>query len=149
MKRIELSSKAYLSVGCGTIFMLLIALISLILSTSLDWDCAPLPFPIVHITNVICLINILLMAIQRHNSYVRIVNILTIIASLPLMSFVVYIKILALPSMDHALHTFRYFLQTHNTDNLSFVFVLIYLTALVVALINSIIMIKMHKNNKK
>lgn len=146
MKRIELSSKAYLSVGCGTIFMLLIALISLILSTSLDWDCAPLPSPILHITNVICLINILLMAIQRHISYVRIVNILTIIASIPLMSFMVYIKILALPSMDHALHTFRYFLQTHNTDNLSFVFAVIYLTALVVALINSIIMIQMHKN---
>ena len=88
------------------------------------------------------------MAIQRHNSYVRIVNILTIIALLPLMSFMVDIKILALPSMDHALHTFRYFLQTHNSDNLSFVFVVIYLTALVVALINSIIMIKMHKNNK-
>ena len=148
MKRIDIPSKAYLSIGCGTIFMLFIALISLILSTLLDWDCAPLPSPILHITNVICLINILLMAIQRHISYVRIVNILTIIASIPLMSFMVYIKILALPSMDHALHTFRYFLQTHNTDNLSFVFAVIYLTALVVALINSIIMIQMHKNKR-
>ena len=131
MKRIDIPSKAYLSIGCGTIFMLFIALISLILSTSLDWDCAPLPSLILHITNVICLINILLMAIQRHISYVRIVNILTIIALLPLMSFMVYIKILALPSKDHALHTFRCFLQTHNTDNLSFVFVVLYIILVV------------------
>ena len=149
MRTIKTPSNVLLYSAWGTIAVILLTIVLSLLAILLNLRGAPLPMPVLHVANLMCLANIILMCMQKKSKVYSVINKITLALLSPAYIFVLFINIDRLLSRFSILQSIRNAMMMYNfvyyiLGTIMMIYVFIPIT---VALINSIHIIK-HRQNK-
>lgn len=147
MKTIEFPSKVFLFLSRGTIAVISLTIVISLLSMIFNWSGAPIPLPVLHVANFVCLANIILMCMQKRSKIFNTVNKITLVLLSPAYIFALYMCVLRLFSMDNMLLSIRKAMLMQNFAYfiLCVIVMIYYFLPTLVALVNSIFVFKSSK----
>ena len=150
MRTIETLSSVLLYSAWGTIVVISLTVVLSLLSILLNWRGAPLPMPVLHVANLMCLANIILMCMQKKSKVFSVINKITLALLSPAYIFALCMCIVRLLSISSIQKSVREVMLMQNFAYYILVaIVMIYFfLPITVALINSIYIIKLKKRKQ-
>ena len=150
MRTIETPSSVLLYSAWGTIVVISLTVVLSLLSILLNWRGAPLPMPVLHVANLMCLANIILMCMQKKSKVYSVINKITLALLSPAYIFALCMCIVRLLSISSIQKSVREVMLMQNFAYYILVaIVMIYFfLPITVALINSIYIIKLKKRKQ-
>lgn len=150
MRTIETPSSVLLYSAWGTIVVISLTVVLSLLSILLNWRGAPLPMPVLHVANLMCLANIILMCMQKKSKVFSVINKITLALLSPAYIFALCMCIVRLLSISSIQKSVREVMLMQNFAYYILVaIVMIYFfLPITVALINSIYIIKLKKRKQ-
>ncbi len=150
MRTIETPSSVLLYSAWGTIVVISLTVVLSLLSILLNWRGAPLPMPVLHVANLMCLANIILMCLQKKSKVFSVINKITLALLSPAYIFALCMCIVRLLSISSIQKSVREVMLMQNfTYYILVAIVMIYFfLPITVALINSIYIIKLKKRKQ-
>ena len=150
MRTIETLSSVLLYSAWGTIVVISLTVVLSLLSILLNWRGAPLPMPVLHVANLMCLANIILMCMQKKSKVYSVINKITLALLSPAYIFALCMCIVRLLSISSIQKSVREVMLMQNFAYYILVaIVMIYFfLPITVALINSIYIIKLKKRKQ-
>ncbi len=144
MRTMKISSKVLHYMAWLTIVVIALTIVISLLSMIFDWIGAPIPMPVLHVTNLMCLANIILMCMQKKSKVYSVINRITLALLSPAYMFALFMCILRLLSMNSILQSIKYAILIQNfCYYIIYAIVLIYsFLPITIAIINSIYAIK-------
>ena len=150
MRTIETPSSVLLYSAWGTIVVISLTVVLSLLSILLNWRGAPLPMPVLHVANLMCLANIILMCMQKKSKVFSVINKITLALLSPAYIFALCMCIVRLLSISSIQKSVREVMLMQNFAYYILVaIVMIYFfLPITVALINSIYIMKLKKRKQ-
>ena len=150
MRTIETPSSVLLYSAWGTIVVISLTVVLSLLSILLNWRGAPLPMPVLHVANLMCLANIILMCMQKKSKVYSVINKITLALLSPAYIFALCMCIVRLLSISSIQKSVREVMLMQNFAYYILVaIVMIYFfLPITVALINSIYIMKLKKRKQ-
>ena len=150
MRPIEIPSNVLFYSAWGTIVVISLTVVLSLLSILLNWRGAPLPMPVLHVANLMCLANIILMCMQKKSKVFSVINKITLALLSPAYIFALCMCIVRLLSISSIQKSVREVMLMQNFAYYILVaIVMIYFfLPITVALINSIYIIKLKKRKQ-
>ena len=150
MRTIETPSSVLLYSAWGTIVVISLTVVLSLLSILLNWRGAPLPMPVLHVANLMCLANIILMCMQKKSKVYSVINKITLALFSPAYIFALCMCIVRLLSISSIQKSVREVMLMQNFAYYILVaIVMIYFfLPITVALINSIYIMKLKKRKQ-
>ena len=150
MRTIETLSSVLLYSAWGTIVVISLTVVLSLLSILLNWRGAPLPMPVLHVANLMCLANIILMCMQKKSKVFSVINKITLALLSPAYIFALCMCIVRLLSISSIQKSVREVMLMQNFAYYILVaIVMIYFfLPITVALINSIYIMKLKKRKQ-
>ena len=150
MRTIETPSSVLLYSAWGTIVVISLTVVLSLLSILLNWRGAPLPMPVLHVANLMCLANIILMCMQKKSKVFSVINKITLALLSPAYIFALCICIVRLLSISSIQQFIR---ETMLMQNFAYyilvaIVMIYFFLPITVALINSIYIIKLKKRKQ-
>ena len=150
MRTIETPSSVLLYSAWGTIVVISLTVVLSLLSILLNWRGAPLPMPVLHVANLMCLANIILMCLQKKSKVFSVINKITLALLSPAYIFALCMCIVRLLSISSIQKSVRevMLMQNFTYDILVAIVMIYFFLPITVALINSIYIIKLKKRKQ-
>ena len=151
MRPIEIPSNVLFYSAWGTIVVISLTIVLSLLAILLNLRGAPLPMPVLHVANLMCLANIILMCMQKKSKVYSVINKITLALLSPAYIFALCMCIVRLLSISSIQKSVREVMLMQNfTYYILGTIMMIYVfLPITVALINSIHIIKLkHRQNK-
>ena len=133
----------------GTIVVISLTIVLSLLAILLNLSGAPLPLPVLHVANLMCLANIILMCMQKKSKVYSVINKITLALLSPAYIFILFMYIVRPLSIFSIQQSIRNAMMMHNFVFyiLGTIIMIYFFLPITVALINSIHIIK-HRQNK-
>lgn len=150
MRTIETPSSVLPYSAWGTIVVISLTVVLSLLSILLNWRGAPLPMPVLHVANLMCLANIILMCMQKKSKVFSVINKITLALLSPAYIFALCMCIVRLLSISSIQQFIR---ETMLMQNFAYyvlvaIVMIYFFLPITVALINSIYIIKLKKRKQ-
>lgn len=150
MRTIETPSSVLPYSAWGTIVVISLTVVLSLLSILLNWRGAPLPMPVLHVANLMCLANIILMCMQKKSKVFSVINKITLALLSPAYIFALCMCIVRLLSISSIQQFIR---ETMLMQNFTYyvlvaIAMIYFFLPITVALINSIYIIKLKKRKQ-
>ena len=150
MRPIEIPSNVLFYSAWGTIVVISLTIVLSLLAILLNLRGAPLPMPVLHVANLMCLANIILMCMQKKSKVYSVINKITLALLSPAYIFALCMCIVRLLSISSIQKSVREVMLMQNFAYYILVaIVMIYFfLPITVALINSIYIMKLKKRKQ-
>ena len=150
MRPIEIPSNVLFYSAWGTIVVISLTIVLSLLAILLNLRGAPLPMPVLHVANLMCLANIILMCMQKKSKVFSVINKITLALLSPAYIFALCMCIVRLLSISSIQKSVREVMLMQNFAYYILVaIVMIYFfLPITVALINSIYIMKLKKRKQ-